>query len=236
MSIERRSIATRSPVTIVPQTSGPPKIVGYAAVFYRASDPGTVFALSDDVEERILPGAFDRAIREDDVRALFNHDASLILGRNTSGTLRLSVDAKGLRYEIDAPDTHTAHDVLAVLRRGDVSGSSFAFETIRQNQRREGDIYIRELVELRLFDVGPVTYPAYPATVAGAREGGAVGDKGSPERDMLKLTAAIMRMEVDAEKATQSPAVPRSTGKPSAPPAKPTPQPFFGSTRLGGRW
>jgi hypothetical protein len=144
-------------------------IVGYAAVFYDPNVPGTAFRLWSDVEERIMPGAFDAAIREDDVRALFNHCPDFVLGRSKSGTLRLSVDARGLRYEIDPPDTQAARDVLAMLRRGDVSGSSFAFSERSRTIRELPGMYVIELNDVQLFDVGPVTYPAYTATEAAAR-------------------------------------------------------------------
>ena len=73
-------------------------IVGHAAVYYRADDPGTEYQLFPDLKERIMPGAFDRAAREDDVRALFNHQPDNLLGRTTAKTLALTIDEKGLRY------------------------------------------------------------------------------------------------------------------------------------------
>ena len=158
------------------RADGRPVITGYAAVYHRADDPGTEFTLYEDASfrlvERIAPGAFDRAVADDDVRALFNHDADHVLGRTRAGTLRLSVDERGLRYEIDPPDTQTARDVVEMLRRGDVSGSSFAFN-IRAEQIDKSDkaVWVRTLTDLSLFDVGPVTYPAYKGTEAGVRSG-----------------------------------------------------------------
>jgi HK97 family phage prohead protease len=125
--------------------------------------------------ERIRPGAFDRAIREDDVRGLFNHDPNHVLGRSGPGTLRLSVDSKGLRYEIDPPDTQTGRDVVAMLARGDVSGSSFSFAPTRTTWEEERDAkgnvtYVRYLEEIAMFDVGPVTFPAYTSASSGVRD------------------------------------------------------------------
>lgn len=157
------------PLRVETRADGAPMIVGYAAVFYDPADPGTAFRLWDDVEERIMPGAFDKAIAGDDVRALFNHCADFVLGRSKAGTLRLSADAKGLRYEIDPPDTQAARDVLAMLRRGDISGSSFGFRERSRTLRESPGLYVIELNDVELFDVGPVTYPAYPATAAAAR-------------------------------------------------------------------
>jgi len=147
-----------------------PTISGYAAVFYRADDPGSQFQLGTDIVERIMPGAFD-AIAADDVRALFNHDSNHVLGRSTSGTLKLSVDAKGLRYDIDLPDTQMARDLRESISRGDITGSSFAFTIPEggQEYREDGDQVVREVRAVNLFDVGPVTYPAYDASTSHAR-------------------------------------------------------------------
>lgn len=147
-----------------------PVIDGYAAVFYRADDPGTVYQLWEDFHERIMPGAFDRAIKEaHDARGLFNHDRNMLLGRVSSGTLRLSVDAIGLKYEIDAADTQAGRDTVTSIDRGDLSGSSFAFIPSRTVWVEEGDILIRQVEDLDLYDVGPVTFPAYQSTTTSLR-------------------------------------------------------------------
>jgi uncharacterized protein len=165
----RRYTHAALPVAVQSRAGGGgQRIVGYAAVFYNPSDPGTEYRLMDDVVERIMPGAFARALREDDVRGLFNHDG-LPLGRTGAGTMRLSVDAKGLRYEIDPPDTTAARDLLASLARGDVTGSSFSFLPRATTTRRDNGSYILERNDVRLFDVGPVTFPAYPSSMAGLR-------------------------------------------------------------------
>lgn len=143
------------------------RIVGYGAVFYDGS-AGTEFTFLG-IHERIMPGAFDRALREDDVRGLFNHNPDNVLARTGAGTLALAVDAKGLRYEIAPPATRLASDLLAVLARGDVTGSSFSFEVLNQQWREEGDEVIREIQDVKLWDVGPVTFPAYSATTSGIK-------------------------------------------------------------------
>ena len=146
-----------------------PNIAGYASVFWN-DQPSTQYMLYDDLAERIMPGCFDRAIREDDVRALFNHDANCLLGRNTSGTLKLSIDKTGLAYEIDTnSDTSIARDVTGHLRRGDLSGSSFSFIPTDVSWREQDGLVVREINECRLFDVGPVTFPAYESTTSGLR-------------------------------------------------------------------
>lgn len=177
-TIERRFVPAgqTAEMRVAVRADGGPMLVGYAAVFYDPADAGTEYRLWGDVYERILPGAFDRAVKEDDVRALFNHEASIILGRNKAGTLRLFVDAKGLRYEADPPDTEQARAVIEAIRRGDVSGSSFGFlpdKTRFLEEQRDGKMVTvveREAVEL--FDVSPVTFPAYASASSGLRSAG----------------------------------------------------------------
>lgn len=146
----------------------PTKIVGYASVFDSRSE-----LICGSFREVIKPGAFDDVL-SDDVRALFNHDPNFILGRSSAGTLSLSVDEKGLRYEITAPTTQTIRDlVLAPLARGDINQSSFGFRVARDGERwyqDEDGVVVREITRFsRLLDVSPVTYPAYQASEAGVR-------------------------------------------------------------------
>lgn len=141
-------------------------LVGYAAVFNeRSLDLG-------GFTEIVLPGAFKESLkRGDDVRALIGHDPRLIVGRRSAETLRIEEDAKGLRYEIDLPDTTAGRDVLESVKRRDLDGSSFGFGVLKDDWKRlDADVYVRELIEVDLFDVGPATYPAYTGTTAEARE------------------------------------------------------------------
>ena len=142
---------------------GQQKISGYAAVFNsRSEDLGGFF-------EEIRPGAFTRALAEgQDVIGAVDHNPSKILGRNTAGTMRLSQDDKGLKYEIDVPETQAAKDVVTSIKRGDVTGSSFAFSVVSDEWRTEDGVEIRTLIDVDLFDVGPVSTPAYKATVTQA--------------------------------------------------------------------
>jgi len=158
--IERRSLGKAE----VRAAEGGRTIVGYAAVFNELSEELWGF------REIILPGAFDRALEEEhDVRALWNHNSDVVLGRTKSGTLKLAVDEKGLRVEINPPETQAAEDLLASIRRGDVDGMSFGFRTLTDNWRLQDGEQIRELVDLELLDVSPVAYPAYPQTQVSAR-------------------------------------------------------------------
>lgn len=169
MKIERRDFS--GTVGIENRADGGKKLVGYASVFYSASDPqGTEYRLWEGMLERIAPTAFNRALNENhDVRALFNHDMNFLLGRTTAGTLRLSTDTKGLRYEIDLPDTQAGRDVATSIARGDVTGSSFTFQATGRKIEESGDKTIRTITDVHLIDVGPVTFPAYTGTTAGMR-------------------------------------------------------------------
>jgi hypothetical protein len=149
--------------------SDKPTIEGYAAVFNQLSEPIWGF------RERIAPGAFARALREDqDVRALMNHDPNFVLGRSKSGTLEMDEDTKGLHFTCELPDTQAARDLHTLISRGDIDQCSFAFRVTKQTWIDERDAdgnmsTIRELNDLDLFDVSAVTYPAYEQTTVDAR-------------------------------------------------------------------
>ena len=131
-------------------------IRGYAAVYNSDSEWMGGFY------EQIETGAFDDVL-DNDVRAYFNHDENLLLGRVSSGTLRISTDKRGLFYEVDLPNTTYANDLVELMKRGDVNQSSFAFliEKDRWEQRGGTTYRIIEKVS-RLLDVSPVSQPAYP--------------------------------------------------------------------------
>lgn len=168
MEIERRDFAFEESdeLVIEQRADGRAAIVGYAAVYNRLSlDLG-------GFREEILPGAFDKILSrqrgKSDVVALFNHDSNIVLGRSSSGTLELSSDDKGLRYVVTPPVSRA--DVLELIQRRDVRGSSFAFTVESKNESfRTGEDgkAIRQIREVSgLYDVGPVLVPAYPATSA----------------------------------------------------------------------
>jgi HK97 family phage prohead protease len=129
---------------------------GYAAVFNKWSEDLGWF------REKIKPGAFKKTIKEADIRALINHDANLVLGRSTTGTLELKEDEKGLFYKVSLPDTSYARDLKESIRRGDITQNSFGFLAVKDEWNERGDE--RTLLEAKLIDVSPVTFPAYPQT------------------------------------------------------------------------
>lgn len=136
-----------------------PRLTGHAALFD---------VLSEDLggfREKIQKGAFANSIQTDDVRALFNHDSNYVLGRNTKGTLSLKEDDRGLAIEITPPDTQFAKDLVTLIGRGDINQMSFGFIVKAEEwDYSDEDNIIRTLTELQLWDVSPVTFPAYPQT------------------------------------------------------------------------
>ena len=140
-------------------------ITGHAAVFNRRSLPLWGFV------EQIAPGAFADVLTQD-VRALWNHDSNVVLGRTSSGTLRMHEDDQGLAVAIDLPNTTAARDLAVSIGRRDVDQMSFGF-VVGEN----GDEWTEERGEAvrtikrvdRLLDVSPVTFPAYESTDAALR-------------------------------------------------------------------
>lgn len=134
-------------------------IEGYAAVFNSPTMIGDWF------EESIAPGAFGKAISTNgDIRALFNHDWNNVLGRTKSGTLRLSEDERGLKFEVDLPDTSVARDLAESLKRGDINQCSFGFIPTVEEWDYTVEPAKRTIQEVDLFEVSVVSIPAYEDT------------------------------------------------------------------------
>jgi HK97 family phage prohead protease/HK97 family phage major capsid protein len=138
---------------------GERRISGYAATFNDVTDLGYF-------REQIATGAFEGRT-DDDVRLLINH-TGVPLARTTNGTLRLSVDNGGLRYEAELADTQEGRDLYTLIKRGDISQSSFAFSI--EDEAWDNKTNLRTVLKVgRLYDVSPVTYPAYATTTVQAR-------------------------------------------------------------------
>lgn len=155
------------------------RLAGYAAVFDQLS-----VVLYGMFRERIERGAFAGTLG-DDVRALWNHDTNLPLGRTKAGTLTLDEDGHGLRVEIDPPATSWGQDAVESIRRGDVDQMSFAFDVLEDTWDQDDQgVLIRTLRKIKLYEVSPVTFPAYTGTTVSARaDNGALGDMPAiPER------------------------------------------------------
>lgn len=161
---ERRFLA--SAMRCEQRSDGTRYLVGHAANYN---------VLSSDLggwKERIMPGAFTRAIRErQDVRHTINHNPNLVLGRTAAGTTTLREDSQGLAFRTVLPSTSYAKDLVESVTRGDVNECSFTFHAVRQAWLNEPDpedrsrtLAVRELHDVNLIDVSTVTYPAYPGT------------------------------------------------------------------------
>ncbi len=162
--IERRAVMVEEFEVRQASEGEPEKIIGYAARFNKLSEDLGFF------REKISPGAFKESIKNDDVRALWNHDSNYVLGRNKAGTLAMEEDEKGLRIEITPPNTTWANDLKESIRRKDVDQMSFGFTVeVEEWDESDKDNIIRTLKQVRLFDVSPVTFPAYPQTKVGVR-------------------------------------------------------------------
>lgn len=142
-----------------------PMIQGYAAVFNQLS-----VVLYGMFREQIAPGAFAETLAKDDIRTLWNHNPDYVLGRKANGTLRLQEDNYGLLIENDPPDTSVGRDAVVSIRRKDVNQMSFMFDALVDDwsELEDGQI-MRTLYKMKLYEVSPVTFPAYPQTVVGIR-------------------------------------------------------------------
>jgi len=150
----------------VREDDGPPKLVGYASVFNQEAE---IFGIW---REKVAPGAYKKTIKENDIRALWNHNTDLVLGRNKSGTLNLAEDSKGLKVEIVPPDTQAGRDAVTSIKRGDVTQMSIAFQIVKQEWYEPQDknqMPLRTIKEAKLFEVSPVTFPAFEQTSISAR-------------------------------------------------------------------
>jgi uncharacterized protein len=137
------------------------RLFGHAVVF------DTLSADLGGFRETIAPSAVDRTLVEQiDTRALWNHDPAAVLGRRSSQTLRLLKDGHGLRVEIDVPRTALGNDVLELVKRGDVSGMSFAFSVMPDGERweRRSGEPVRIITDMRVPEVSIVSFPCYEQT------------------------------------------------------------------------
>lgn len=161
--LELRVLASQTEEEIKPAA---PIIEGHAAIFDQWSEElGPLFPF----KEKVMPGAFKASIQNDDIRALFNHDPNYVLGRNKAGTLELKETQKGLLVRITPPDAQWARDLIVSIDRGDISQMSFGFLVLEDRWGTEEGMDVRELHKVKLFDVSPVTFPAYPQTDVGIR-------------------------------------------------------------------
>lgn len=155
--IEKR--AASQPVAVEGMT-----VAGYAAVFNSPTDIGDMW------QEVVAPGAFAETLRSDnDVLALYSHEIERLLGRQSSGTLRLSEDERGLSVEIDLPDTSDGRDVATLIKRGDLKGMSFGFCVTHDEWDETTTPPKRTIHAVDLREVTITASPAYEDTECGMR-------------------------------------------------------------------
>jgi HK97 family phage prohead protease len=168
------------------------RLGGYASVF------NTEAVIAGLFREQIAPGAFAEAVTQDDVRALFNHDPNFVIGRTVSGTLTLREDETGLAYDAVPPDTQWARDLMVSVGRGDISQSSFGFAVESDewtHPERSGELPLRTIRKAKLYDVSPVTYPAYESTTTAVRS--AASSAATPAVPVDPDAAAALQRDAD---------------------------------------
>jgi HK97 family phage prohead protease len=171
-------------------------VIGSAAVFNVTADLRWY-------KEMIAPEAFDEVLADPnhEVVALFNHDNNLVLGRRSSGTLKVYKEGNSLKYEFEAPNTTAGNDLLVMLKRGDIKHSSFQFEVSEQkwtyDDTNENNDLRTILKVKKLWDVSPVTFPAYQETDVAKRSRPERNEK--PVFDQSALNARIRTLEIESK-------------------------------------
>jgi HK97 family phage prohead protease len=198
MEIERRFMpitADGAGIRIEQRDGLPPIFRGYAAVYNSLSENLGQF------REMLAPGCFDNALTRaglgagGGVLALFNHSNDHVLGRSTSGTLRLSSDDQGLAAEIDPPDTQLGRDLSVLVARQDITGMSFAFTVSPKGESYHKDaegMTVRTVSQVdALYDVSIVTVPAYSASSVSMRSFNAWQQEQQPRTIGISYRAAV---------------------------------------------
>lgn len=165
MEIKAREMCFRTDFT-TRQQNNEKYIEGYFIRFNEETQ------LWDGVFEEVDPAAVDDSLKNNDIRCLFNHDTSVVLGRTGNGTLELKKDSKGVygRVKIN-PNDKQAMDIYARIERGDINACSFGFNIIDEEIQNRDDGTIKFILKkIDLHEVSPVTFPAYPTTSIEARK------------------------------------------------------------------
>lgn len=172
-------------------------IEGYGAVYNSWSEPIAGF------RERFLPGSFSDSLasKSIDLRSLFNHDPNYVLGRRSAGTLEASEDDKGVYFRATPPDTGWARDLRVSVERRDITQASIQFRVASPKDEEwieEGKSLKREVSRAKLYELGPVTFPAYRATKVQARAGADSGlDNDAINIAIIKLTNGVELRDAD---------------------------------------
>jgi len=166
-------------------------IVGTATVFNSAYDMGWY-------DEEMSPEVFASADMND-VVALFNHDANMVLARTKSGTLKLNLTGNALEYSFEAPNTTLGNDLLEMVKRGDVYQSSFAFSVEKEDWEEKGGGKPKRIIRSikKVYDVSPVTYPANPDTMVAKRSYEQIA--GKVDEDLQSVIDISVKSEINID-------------------------------------
>jgi HK97 family phage prohead protease len=166
-------------------------IVGTATVFNSAYDMGWY-------DEEMSPEVFANADMND-VVALFNHDANMVLARTKSGTLKLNLTGNALEYSFEAPNTTLGNDLLEMVKRGDVYQSSFAFSVEKEDWEEKGGGKPKRIIRSikKVYDVSPVTYPANPDTMVAKRSYEQIA--GKVDEDLQSVIDISVKSEINID-------------------------------------
>ncbi len=158
---------------------------GHASVF------GTEAVIWGLWREEVAPGAFAKTIKEHEIYSFFNHDSNMVLGNTRAGTLILEEDEKGLHTLIYPPDNEWGRPVVDAIRRGDVTGMSIQFDVIKHEWQKgaDGELPKRTIREMRLYEAGPVTFPAFETTDISVRSTRIAGISGNAALERAKRLA-----------------------------------------------
>lgn len=162
----RNSATTSSSVEVRQNDDGKRTLTGYAVKWGLRSSK-----IANRFFEVFEKGSFRESLENSDIRALWSHDKSKVLGRTKNGTLRLTEDDIGLRFELDLPNTTLGNDVFESINRGDVDGVSFGFRNAisKWNKQTPNEV-VRSINKAELFEISPVGFPAYPDTTVSVRD------------------------------------------------------------------
>lgn len=163
MQMERRYYPFE--VRVSDGQNGDPVISGTGIVYNQLS-----MVIWGMFREQIKPGAFSESIAKRDVKTLWNHNSDYPLGRTGNGTMRVQEGEDGISFDNDPPDTSWGKDAVASIRRRDVTQMSFGFVTIEDDWSIDNENQlIRTIVKGELWEMSPVTFPAYPQTDVAVR-------------------------------------------------------------------
>lgn len=173
------------------EDNGKKFISGYFAVFNQETE------LWNNCFEKIAIGAFDNSLKNDDVRCLFNHNHDIVLGRTANKTLVLRTDAHGLYGEVEINDADSeAVNAYERVKRGDITGCSFGFDIVSEEYEDRGSSWIYTETEVKLYEVSPCTFPAYPQTEIQARQ----KDMQASQKRQLEQRKADVRKKLEGIK------------------------------------